>query len=90
MYVYVCVGQLAAGKILFAAGESGTEMFFLVDGQMDVRTGRKPHNIRRHSLIALRLSCLNDFRLLHDDRFIQQMAFLSRRCMRLRRLGRSR
>ena len=36
------VGQVAAGKILVAAGESGSEMFFLVEGQMDVRTGRSP------------------------------------------------
>ena len=38
----MCVGQVDAGKILVAAGESGSEMFFLVDGQMDVRTGRSP------------------------------------------------
>ena len=38
----MCVGQVVAGKVLIAAGESGSEMFFLVDGQMDVRTGRSP------------------------------------------------
>ena len=38
----MCVGQVVAGKILIAAGESGSEMFFLVEGQMDVRTGRSP------------------------------------------------
>ena len=42
MCVCMCVGQIAAGKILVAAGEGGSEMFFLVEGQMDVRTGRSP------------------------------------------------
>ena len=38
----MCVGQVDAGKIMVAAGESGSEMFFLLDGQMDVRTGQRP------------------------------------------------
>ena len=38
----MCAGQVDAGKVLVAAGESGSEMFFLLDGQMDVRTGRSP------------------------------------------------